>query len=347
VGKSRKWLLVAVPVLALTALGAILTVHSRGPDHQAFPETPNAPTAGSIGCLGRIEPKDGVIRVAAPYFESRPALVRELLVKEGDWVKNGQPLAILDGKPKLEAGAAQADAQVLVARRKLEQVNAGAKPADIAAQKAEISRWESVLENVRKEYQRYETLYATHDVSGADLDGKRMSLETTVRAIDQAKSKLRSLEEVRQTDVATAESELQVAVAESQRAHASLAAAMVRAPIDGQVLKIETHPGEEVGPQGLLKMGRTDQMYVVAEVYETDIGRVKVGAPAVVTSDLFSGTLQGKVERIEKEISKGEVLPSDTVAYADSRVVKVKVLLSDPGTVVGLINGKVSVLIQP
>ena len=38
---------------------------------------------GSVACLGRFQPQDGTVRVAAPYYQSRPSVVARLLVKEG------------------------------------------------------------------------------------------------------------------------------------------------------------------------------------------------------------------------------------------------------------------------
>lgn len=346
-GARKIWLWIGLPVLVLSTVGAVYSVFSRehGPTSAEAISAPSPRAA--VSCLGRIEPKDGVIRVAAPYFESRPALVRTVIVKEGDSVKAGQALVVLDGSAKLKAAAAYADAQVAVARRRLEQVKAGAKPDDVAAQQSEVSREEAEFEYARAEYQRYQRLYETHDVSAADVDEKRTRMETLSRDLESSEARLRSLSAVPAADVALAESELSAAIAQANAARTSLESSIVRAPRDGQVLKIRTHAGEEVGPEGILDLGRTDHMYVVAEVYETDIRRVRVGDSASISSDLFPGKLQGRVEIIEPEISKGEVLPNDPVAFADERVFHVKILLTDNGEVKGLINGKVSVLIQP
>jgi hypothetical protein len=48
--------------------------------------------APGVGSRGRIEPEDGILLVAAPYFAGRPSLIKELRVKEGDWVRSGQVL---------------------------------------------------------------------------------------------------------------------------------------------------------------------------------------------------------------------------------------------------------------
>lgn len=346
VGSKRKWLWGVLTLLVVITIGALLSAYFRGHESSASAAPPNSGPIG-VACLGHIEPKDGVLRVAAPYFESRPALIRKLLVKQGDRVQAGQLLAVLDGRPKLEAAALQADAEVLVARRRLDQVKAGAKPDDRTAQQAEVTRWEAAAENARRENQRYQKLYETHDVPAADLDDKRTAMETTERTLEAARAKLRSLSTVRPQDVAMAESELQAAVATAKEARANLDSTQVHAPVAGQILEIHAHEGEQVPPQGILDLARTDEMYVVADVYETDIGRVHAGGLASITSDLFPGTLEGKVELVGQQVTQGEVLPSDPLAFVDKRVVPVKIRLADGRKVDGFIHGKVSVRIQP
>jgi HlyD family secretion protein len=46
------------------------------------------------------------------------------------------------------------------------------------------------------------------------------------------------------------------------------------------LIEIHTYPGERVGADGILELGRTDEMVAIAEVYETDIGRVRKGQRA-------------------------------------------------------------------
>ena len=108
---------------------------------------------------------------------------------------------------------------------------------------------------------------------------------------------------MRATDVEVAQSELNVAVAEETRARLDLKSAEVTAPANGRVIQIQAYPGQEVGPQGLLDLGKTAEMYVEAEVYETDIARVHPGQHATITSDLFSGDLAGVVNRIGATIA--------------------------------------------
>jgi len=63
----------------------------------------------------------------------------------------------------------------------------------------------------------------------------------------------------------------------------------LRAPIDGEVLTRNVSPGVEVqGQYGggqaieLFTVGRFDRVWIVADLYEMDLARVSVGAPATV-----------------------------------------------------------------
>jgi HlyD family secretion protein len=113
------------------------------------------------------------------------------------------------------------------------------------------------------------------------------------------------------------------------------------------VIKVHAHAGEQVGPGGIVDLGQTDRMYAVAEVYESDVGRVRVGQRATVSGDLFASKIDGTVERIGVEVVKNEVAPNDPVSYSDARVIPVRIRLADSKPVAGFINAKVSVVFAP
>jgi HlyD family secretion protein len=143
-----------------------------------------------------------------------------------------------------------------------------------------------------------------------------------------------------------AEAELRSAVADEAHARSEYESSAVYAPITGQVIQIHARAGEEPGASGILELGQTDRMYAVAEVYETDIRRVRPGQRATVVSDLLPHPVEGTVERIGMKVTQSAVLPGDPAAFADNRVIPVKIRLEDSAAVAGLINGKVSVVIH-
>jgi HlyD family secretion protein len=103
--------------------------------------------------------------------------------------------------------------------------------------------------------------------------------------------------------------------------------AYVRAPRAGEILKIHTKDGEIIGSKGIVEMGQTDQMYAVAEVYETDITRIKTGQSVMVTSEALSDMLRGKVVHIGRLVSRQSTFDSNPTADSDARVVEVKISL--------------------
>ena len=138
-----------------------------------------------------------------------------------------------------------------------------------------------------------------------------------------------------------------VARANLARAEAELDLSLLRAPIGGQILRIHAREGERVGAEGIVEIGETASMYAIAEVYETDIGRVRVGQRATIQSPALAGPLEGAVERIGLRIGKQDVLGTDPVADVDARVVEVEVRLDDPEPAARLTNLRVDVLFEP
>lgn len=180
----------------------------------------------------------------------------------------------------------------------------------------------------------------------AELERVRAELEQAERELAR-RSRLRRGEAA--SDVALEEARLRrdVARAELTRAEAQLELSRVRSPIDGQVLKIHSREGERVAVDGIVEIGATSSMYAVAEVYETDIGRIRVGQRASVESPALPRVLEGSVERIGLRIGKQDVLSTDPVADTDARVVEVEVRLDDPEPAARLTNLRVDVRFEP
>ena len=356
--------------------------------------------AKSVTALGRLEPQGEVIKIAASTSGSR---VAQLLVKQGDLVKKGQVIAVLDSRDRLQAELEQAKEQVKVNQSKLAQVKAGAKTGeigaqqstiqrieaqlngdrqtqqatidrleaqltgDIASQKASIRKLEAELANAKSEYQRYQQLSKEGAVSASIYDSKGLTLETSrqqlaeakanlerterttrqqikeakaaleriettgQQQINEARSTLNKVAEVRPVDVQAAQAEVNSAITAVKKAQAELALAYVRSPRDGQVLKIHTWDGEIVGNNGIVELGQTNQMVAVAEVYETDVKRLKIGQKAIITSGAFTGEAIGTVKEIGLQIYKNNVLNTDPTAATDARIVEVKIQL-DPAS---------------
>jgi HlyD family secretion protein len=176
------------------------------------------------------------------------------------------------------------------------------------------------------------------------------TLATTTQQIAAARATLSKISEVRTVDVTGAQAELARAQATARQSQAELAEAYVRAPNAGEILKINTRAGETPGDKGIVELGQTSQMVAVAEVYESDIGKLKIGQTAAITSEsgAFSQNIRGTVSYVGLQIGKKDVLSTDPAADTDSRVVEVKITIdpSDSNSVKGLTNSKVAIKIN-
>lgn len=180
----------------------------------------------------------------------------------------------------------------------------------------------------------------------ADLQKAQAVLKFAQRDFDRAR-KLEHSHVRAEAAYDGAEQVLSVAKAVMAKAQAEYDRSRVRAPITGQVLHIYARRGEQVGPDGILEMGRTDQMYAIAEVYETDITSVRKGQQAVVKSPALQGELTGTVEEVGLRVGKLNIVSTDPAARTDARVVEVRIRLDKSEAVAGLTNLQVTVEFIP
>ncbi len=358
----NRWIIIATIALCIGGTTTGLFWRNSISSTQPQPVSVSEPIVKTVTALGRLEPKGEVIQLSASA-STQASRVEQLLVKEGDRIKVGQTIAILDSRDRASAAVDEAEAQVRVAQAKLAQIQAGAKQGEIVAQQAEIARLEAQhqgdidaqtatvarlqaqVQNAAVENQRYETLYQNGAISASQLDSKRLALETAQKNLQEAQAVLRRTQttnspqlseakatldriaEVRPVDVQAAEAEVSQAIAAVNQAKANLEQAFVKSPQNGTVLDINTRPGELIGNSGIVEIGQTDPMYAVAEVYQSDISRVRSGQRVRLTSDSFPDQLQGTVEWIGAQVQRQNTVNTDPSENIDARVVEVHVRL--------------------
>lgn len=300
-----------------------------------------------VGALGRLEPGWKVFRIA-PAGTADGARVESLVVEEGDEVQPGTVLAILDTHARRQAALKEAHAHVSVSRAKLALVQAGTKPEDIAAQAALLAKHRASLEYAAAVSQRAEQLFAKQVMSREDYEQRKMDFTTNQALLHQAEKTLAAMQTIRREDVAVAEAELMKARAGVTRAEADLDVSKIMAPIAGRVLKIYTRAGERVGDSGFAEIGDTTAMHAVAEVYERDAPRVKIGQQAKVKVQSLPEDLSGAVVHGGWRVGRRVVLDNDPVKDTDASVVEVRVKLDAASStrVAGLSYARVEIHID-
>ncbi|MGC8451841.1 HlyD family efflux transporter periplasmic adaptor subunit [Cylindrospermopsis raciborskii LB2897] len=350
----------------LISFQSISNFRTKSQSKVAIPINTPSPIITGVAALGRLEPQGEIIRLSASNSLGGGIRIAKLLVKKGDKIRQGQLIAFLDSYSLNLAALEKAKRQVEVAKANLEKVEAGAKQGDIYAQKATIGRLEAELRgetsaqkaiiarlqaelnNAQRENQRYEDLYENGAVSASNAESKRLRRDTLEQQINEAKAalnrtqqtlqkqlneaqaRLNSIVEIRPTDLQLAKADLASAKASVTQVQAELDLSIIRSPIDGQVLKINAWPGEIISSQGIAELGRTQQMYVVAEVYETDVKKVKLGQSVDITADAFSGKIQGTVTDIGLQVNQQNIFNNHPGADTDNKIVDVKIRINNP-----------------
>jgi HlyD family secretion protein len=342
-----------------------------------------------VVALGKLTPKGEVIKLSVANAED--SRVNQILVDEGDRVKKDQVIAILQGFENSQRNLEEAEKEVELTQARLAQVQAGeSKQAQLAAQQANISRLESQLRNETAErqaaiasakaqlkqaqltYDRNRSLKQQGavsiqafdqtkeglDMAQATLNERLAQLDNTKQTlkqeITQERENLAQLQEIRPVDIKVAKLEVEKATIAVKKIKADLEDTKVKVPISGQILRINTRVGEQVNTEeGIVELGRTDEMYAIAEVYETDIGKVRIGQPATVSSEYggFVGTLKGTVEHLGLQVGTKELSATseeDPTQDENSRIVEVKIRINpeDSQQVASLTNMQVRVEIN-
>ncbi|MEO1561632.1 MAG: ABC exporter membrane fusion protein, partial [Cyanobacteria bacterium J06632_19] len=357
---SPRWRLILATSIALaTALISLYSYLRFRPNIQSKSPTPvnTSPARVAITALGRIEPEGMVIKLSPPNSVNG-SRVEKLFVTQGSKVKTGQVVALLDGYMRATVNIQQALDGVRVAQAKLAQIEAGAKRGDIDAQQASIARLQSQfqgevatgnatiarlqaeLDNAQTEYNRYQKLYQQGAVSASIADSKSLLLKTLQQQLNEAranldrsvntlqdqireaKAKLNSIKEIRPQDVQLAQAEVKSAKSSVEQAKAEQELTILKSPITGTVLKVNAKPGEMITTEGLVEIGKTNQMYVVAEVYQTDIQKVRLGQKAKITSSALSREIKGTVSEIGLLVDRQKILNINPGADTDRRFVK-------------------------
>ncbi|RUR76235.1 ABC exporter membrane fusion protein [Chlorogloeopsis fritschii PCC 9212] len=234
----------AIAALSTVGIGVYTVQQSRSAELKAQQQLAQLPEVKTVTALGRLEPKGQVIKLSAPTSADGNR-VEQLLVKEGDTVKAGQVVAILDSRDRLSSALDEAKEAVQVAQANLQKIEAGAKQGEIQAQKAGIARLQAErgteitaqkatiarlqaekdteieaqkatiaqlqaeLDNAQAEYQRHQTLYQEGAISASSRDSKRLVWQTAQQQVNQAKANLRRIQTSRQQQLTEAKANLE------------------------------------------------------------------------------------------------------------------------------------------
>lgn len=222
--------------------------------------------------------------------------IKEVLVDFNSEVKRGQVIARLDPEIfEYRLKQAQADVDAAQAAILVQQAN-------VLSRRAEISRAEVNLAEARRDLERKAELTAKRFISPAEQE-KAAAL---VRTLEEDLKTIRAQLTVTEAQVKNAEANAKQREAAYAQARVDVDRTIIRAPIDGVVIKRTIEPGQTVAaslqaPELFVIAQNLHEMQVDTAIDESEIGRIKVGQPATFTVDAFPGrSFSGSVRQVRK-----------------------------------------------
>lgn len=327
----KSW--IAVLIIAISAAG--LTLAAVRPHQQTTSKSQTATPLEQgqyVAGPGLVEPVSEDIKVGSELSGK----LREVLVEEGDTVRPGQVVAVLENAD-LEAQIHTSAAQVKQNEAELRKTVNGARSQERREAYSTMQENDAVLQNARAEMERHNQLYVGGIIS-------REESERYVREFQVAKAKFEEAQQhhaliddrPREEDVSAAEAALELSKAQLAEAQARYEKTLIRSPIQGVVLRKHHRSGESVSnsstvPDPIVTIGDNSVLRVRVDVDETEVAKVKVGQTAYVTADAYGPQkFPGHVVRVGNELGRKNIRTDEPTERVDTKILETLVQL-DPG----------------
>ena len=340
-----KWRFLVLPVLAIAGASlAVYTVKKQARPAPVAPpsgEPPRSPFGNRVAGSGLVEPVTEIVNVGTPIG----GVVETVLVREGDVVKKGQELFIIDQR-MMKSQLQSAKARLEVARRKLDQLKSLPRAEDLAKAQAVVEQRRAALKDAQSRLDRLNAITDPGAISANERPTREYELANAKARMTEAEA---DLGEVRKgaypEDLAVAAADVQVAEAEVNALSTDLDRSDVRAPIDATILRVTARPGQFAaassgGSEGLVTLGQLTPLNIRVDVDELDAWRFDPNGKAVAV-------LRGG-KRVEYPIRYVRTVPvvipkktltGDNAERIDTRVLQLIYTFNEPNP--GVLPGQV------
>lgn len=270
----KTWLLRSALVVAIGTLAVFAwqKYRSSGAD------------AGLVSGNGRIEAVE--IDIAA----KTPGRIKDVLTREGDFVKAGQVVAVMDTESldaqlrQAEAQAQQAQSSIAIASSQLNQ-----RRAEKTATLAVLAQREAELGVANKRHDRSSTLAKEGASSQQEADDDSARVQSANAAVGAARAQVVAAEAAITTaeaQLAGAQSSVEAAKAAIARIRADIDDSTLKVPRDGRVQYLVAQPGEVIGAGGrVLNMIDLSDVYMTFFLPSAIAGQVALGSEARIVLD--------------------------------------------------------------
>jgi HlyD family secretion protein len=314
--QSRRWWVTALPILAaVVVLAAVWRRSDPVPVRTAVVE--HTTIRSLISTNGKIEPVNN-FEAHAPATTT----VRRVYVREGDFVKKGQLLVVLDDAD-VRAQAARAQTQMKAAQADLSAVERGGNQEDVLNLDAQLVKARTDRDSAQRNLDALKRLAQLGAASATEVREAENALaraDAQWTLLHQKQTKRYSKPEVARVEAQRAEAQ-----AIYNAAQEVVAKSNVRAPFEGIVYSLPAKQGGFVAAGDLLlQVADLRKVLVRSFVDEPDVGRLAVGEPIEITWDAIPGRIwQARVTAIPSTVRlRGARNVGETTCIVDNKGLK-------------------------
>jgi HlyD family secretion protein len=275
--QQQKWLIRAAAVL-LAGVVAVIAWQRYGL---------NDSDSGLVSGNGRIE------AVEIDVATRMAGRVKEIRVREGEFVTAGQVVALMD-TDVLEAQRRQAEAQLQQANSAVATANSqlAQRESDKAAAQAAVAQRQVELKAARSHLERSTALADKGFISPQAVDDERARVESAQAAVAAARAQVAATESAiasARSQITGAQSSAAAAQANIERIQADIDDTALKSPRDGRVQYIVARTGEVLTPGGrVLNLVDLSDVYMTFFLPTSAAGRVAIGTEVRIVRDAAS-----------------------------------------------------------
>jgi len=259
------------------------------------------PSSKALLLSGNIEAHESVLS-----FKTVQSRIVELPFDEGQWVKGGTVLA------RLEDHDYRQQVAVAEATRQMYQEQMAAALERQEAAKRTVANDQADLTQKTLDFRRYQALWEGEAISAQLRDLSETALKQSYAAYRRDTA----LQSAADKDVAVAKANIETARQNLKLAQIILGYTILYAPFSGVILVRNAELGEDVqAGTPIFTLADLDHVWLRAYINETDIGRVRLGQAAVITTDSYPGhRYQGRISLISED---AEFTPKSVETHAE------------------------------
>ena len=246
----------------------------------------NQEPSGQLSLYGNVD----IRQVQLAFHDT--GRIEKILVREGDRVKAGDELAEIDSV-RYQANLKKARAELAAQKQVVARLESGSRPQEIARFRADVRAMEAKMADAKTTLRRLQQLLKAKGTSRQKVDNATATYTAAAEGLEAARQTLDlAIAGPRREDIAEAGAKMQANEAGVALAEKELADTRIYSPADAVIRDRILEPGDMAFPNiPVLTLALTDPLWIRAYVPESDLGKIRPGMKAEITTDSFPGKI--------------------------------------------------------